>query len=132
LEVSGEEETMTWEFGRYEPAPGALMYVEIGNLIPTMRDLTLEELGLDAGVGTPGETTVDNLNFRTGPDTGAERVDGRPTLSKGTPFAIIDTLGEWWSVRLADGTDGWIRWRYVDPDTGTENVYAEFVCHSGV
>ncbi|MCP4229282.1 MAG: hypothetical protein GY771_03925 [bacterium] len=84
---------------------------------------TYDCLGLPFGTGMPGRTTIE-MNFRTEPSGNAPKVADHPVLEKHTPFDVIDGKGEWWQVKLADGTAGWLRWRYVDD--GVEKHYAEF------
>lgn len=69
---------------------------------------------------TSGSTTADtfprtasataNLNIRSG-----ARAD-RPlvtTVSKGTTFTLLDSLGDWYKVKLASGTVGWAVKSYI-------------------
>lgn len=65
-----------------------------------------------------------NVNFRREPDPNAPRVTGKETLVSGEKVELIEIDGDWYNVD-AGGTRGWVRWRYVDPDTGKTNVYVE-------
>jgi hypothetical protein len=77
------------------------------------------------GPGAPAGILVDNLNFRVAPDAGAAHVAGKPTLAKDEGLLAYERRGEWYRVKTHGGHEGWVRWRYVDPDTGEENIYVE-------
>ena len=64
------------------------------------------------------------INFRTLPDPAATRVSTHPLMKEGELFTIFEWRGDWWRIEDEEGNSGWLRWRYVDPDTGKENIYA--------
>ncbi|MGD8719928.1 MAG: SH3 domain-containing protein [Candidatus Zixiibacteriota bacterium] len=144
-EVSADEnEThVVWRFKAFEPGEYTSIYVDVAECMnEDYRAVVFERLGLNADkAGEPGRVLTDNLSFRTAPSTDATRVEARPKLAKGAPVAVLESRGEWWRVRVPGGAgewgewkddlEGWIRWRYVDPDTGKENVYAEFAYDGG-
>jgi hypothetical protein len=144
-EVSADEnETrVVWRFADFEPGDGAAVVFTVAkSLEEESRTRALKDLGLNPDkAGEPGRVLTDNLSFRTAPSTDAARVKGRPKLAKDTPVAVLESRGEWWRVRVPGGAgewgewkddlEGWIRWRYVEPDTGEENVYAEFAYDGG-
>src|SRR5690606_6694239 len=74
---------------------------------------------------TDGGTIVDgavNVNVRSGPSTAYPVV---MTVAQGTQVNVIgqDTSGSWLSVRLPDGTEGWIA-RFLTNFTGTAAIAA--------
>jgi SH3-like domain-containing protein len=73
---------------------------------------------------------ANGLNFRLAPDPTAEQVKEQPQLQKETPLQILEAYGEWWRVRTKEGNEGWIRWRYVDPESGEEHIYASIYWES--
>ncbi|MCD4733370.1 hypothetical protein K8R78_03935 [bacterium] len=88
--------------------------------------------------GTEGDLRMvweNPINFRTEPSSGAERVADYPTVN---PYGyqgewdylqFIERKGDWLRIIVCvydDGTTyhhGWARWRYLDPETGKENIY---------
>lgn len=72
-----------------------------------------EEIIVDEGVSAIGKgaiVTVNSLNVRTG-----ARVD-RPLVTQvkaGTSMILLDWLGGWYKVRLADGKTGWVNAAYI-------------------
>lgn len=56
--------------------------------------------------------TTANLNVRTGPGTGYERLT---TLPAGTPVAVFGEQGDWLELRLSDGTTAYVSGDYVRP-----------------
>ncbi|UCE26646.1 MAG: hypothetical protein JSW52_09895 [Candidatus Coatesbacteria bacterium] len=130
ISYEGETEVFTWRFEDYDPPEFLELNVTLG--LPTedygtfFKDL-LGMYGGGPGNKVLGYTITDNVPFITEPSVDAEPVSGRPDLPADTVFVIIRAEGEWWNIRADDATEGWIRWRYVDPDTGEELVYARFV-----
>lgn len=142
-DADAEETRITWRFEDLEPGEDARIFITVAKCgEEESRTRGLKDIGLDPDKpGEPGRVLAENLSFRTGPSTEAARVAARPKLAKGAGVAVLESRGEWWRVRVPGGAgdwgewkadlEGWIRWRYVDPDTGTENVYAEFAYESG-
>jgi hypothetical protein len=77
------------------------------------------------GPGAPAGVLVDGLNFRTEPSADAPRVEGKPAFARGEGMVVHERRGEWYRVEAHGGHAGWVRWRYVDPDTGREHIYVE-------
>jgi hypothetical protein len=106
-----KDERLIWEFEELEPES------EPGAGVRVMLPYTDEPCwGI---VMAPG-----GINFRTLPDPAATRVSAHPLMKEGEFFTIFERQGDWWRVEGEDGNAGWLRWRYVDPDTGMENIYA--------
>jgi hypothetical protein len=128
----GENEVFNWCFENYDPPELAEINILLG--IPTedygtfFKDL-LGMYGAGPGNRVLGRTLADNVPYKTGPSPDAEPVSERPYLPADKLFVIIGSEGEWWNVRSEGATEGWIRWRYLDPGTGKENVYAEFLSY---
>lgn len=72
-----------------------------------------------------GYVRADGLNLRTAPDAAAANVAAQPTLAKEDELTVLERRGEWYRVKTEGGVEGWVRWRYVDPDTGRQNIYVE-------
>lgn len=77
------------------------------------------------GPGAPAGALVDGLNFRTEPSADAPRVEGKPTFARREGMVVHERRGEWYRAEAHGGFAGWVRWRYVDPDTGREHIYVE-------
>jgi hypothetical protein len=109
VELSEDEERIVWKFAGY--SPGADDWIKVAVNV----------------CGLEGISLVDGLNFRTLPSSDADLVEGLAQLSKDLEFKILESNGEWWQVSILgreEGYEGWIRWRYVDPDNGAEYLYA--------
>ena len=117
VELSEDEERIVWKFTDY--SPGADDWIKVAVNVS----------------GLKGTSLVDGLKFRTLPSPDADLVEGLAQLSKDLEFKILESDGEWWRVSVfATGVnlgvwrggyyEGWIRWRYVDPDNGAEYLYA--------
>ncbi len=72
------------------------------------------------------------INFRTEPNSSAERVAGCSTIQPGYLLYFIERQGDWLRVLFqSHDTEtpcyhhGWARWRYLDPDSGEELIYIE-------
>jgi hypothetical protein len=112
--VSGEG-TAEWPFG--ERGCGIHIYL--------FDDGVIEEGfyidGLEDGPGCPGTISAPNgINFRTEPDSNSPSVPGKETLANGVLIAVLERNGDWYYVRTNGGYYGWVRWRYVDPESGEE------------
>jgi hypothetical protein len=133
-----------WEFANLEPpfecdvnAPAEGCYyryarmdfagVRVGFIKPSTMEsgYAHSSYRVPEGPGAPAGVLVDNLNFRVAPDAGAARVAGKPTLAKDEGLLVLERRGEWYRAQAFGGCEGWVRWRYVDPDTGAENIYVE-------
>ncbi len=85
-------------------------------------------VGDDAG-GNVEVVWHNPINFRTEPDPAAPRVEGRPTLDSRMPLYFIEREGDWLRVMYDDYSSeprfylGWVRWRYLDLETGMESIY---------
>jgi hypothetical protein len=55
----------------------------------------------------PGVITAREVIGRQGNGT-AYQPAWRSPLSNGVEFSLIEQRGDWWQIRLADGTQGWI------------------------
>ncbi|MCD4734182.1 SH3 domain-containing protein [bacterium] len=102
--------SLFWEFTNLEPERGAGVEVlMIGHSEPWGNVLA-----------------TGGINFRTLPEPAAARVSAHPVMKEGELFTIFGRQGDWWRVEDEEGNIGWLRWRYVDPDTGKESIYATF------
>jgi hypothetical protein len=128
----GDTEVFTWEFDDYDPPEFTEINILLG--IPTedygtfLKDL-LGMYGAGSGNAVFGRTLTDDVPFVAVPSPGAELIRERTYLPADKVFVIIGSEGEWWNVRSEDATEGRIRWRYVDPLTGEERIYAEFFAY---
>ena len=82
-------------------------------------------IGLKAD-GEPAVTLNEDITLKTEPAENAAGVEASRGLPLRTPLGVQSSRGELWYVKLNDGTEGWLRWREVDPDTGEERIYARF------
>jgi hypothetical protein len=126
----GDTEVFTWEFDYYDPPEFTELNILLGVPSEDYQTFFKDLLGMyGAGLGNRvlGRTLTDNVPFTMRPTPDAEPVRGCPYLPEDTLFVIIGSEGEWWNVRLEGATEGWIRWRYVDTDTGEEFIYAVFL-----
>ena len=57
-----------------------------------------------------GIVTADSLNVRSGASTTKEVI---ASITKNTKVTILDTLGNWYKVKLGDGTVGWVSSTYI-------------------
>lgn len=64
----------------------------------------------DQAAGRPARVTADKLNLREGPGSGFAVVR---SLTRDTVVTVLQEQGEWWRVRLDDGTTGWVAAKYV-------------------
>jgi hypothetical protein len=101
---------LKWNFERLEPEERAAVEVRVG--------------GRNGG-GTPAEPLVEPFILRTYLDDPAG-IEFTTPYGESNEFAVLESRGEWWHVKLNDGTEGWLRWREVDAATGEEHVYAAF------
>jgi hypothetical protein len=126
--VLDDDEEITWEFSNYEPGEGASIEIFLGGdvekFLPNIQKPVFEKIGFASYEGQPGVVLANGLNFRLAPEPSAGQVEEQPQLQKGTPLQILEARGEWWRVRTKEGNEGWIRWRYVDPESGEEHIYA--------
>lgn len=134
VSVTGKEEKITWEFSNYEPGEGASIEIFLGGdvekFLPNIHEMLWNKIGFTSPEGQPGVVLANGLNFRQAPETSAEQVKEQPQLQKDTSLQILEAYGEWWRVRTKEGNEGWIRWRYVDPESGEEHIYASFYWES--
>jgi len=118
--------SITWMFKDFEPENQAEIRVLIGrhygNTTPSGE---YESTPKENRTG-PGIVRVDAVPLKSEPSITAPAVDKRPRLKRGTPFHAYESSGEWWYVKLKDGTEGWLRWREVDAATGEEHINAAF------
>jgi len=136
VSVSDDIEEITWRFSNYEPDSKTVLMIYVGiipenmilNNFGMLNTFEINELfsvlGLERSKFFPGITLKDEQSFRTEPSISADPVSGRPQLNKGEIFNIIGARGEWWNIELKDGTEGWIRWRFIDPGTGELYIHA--------
>jgi hypothetical protein len=133
--VTAAGTAVTWDLAAADPARGseAVICIPFATGVGEgPRAGALELAGLDAEhAGYPGRVDVDNINFRMQPSADAPRVAARPTLMKDEYVYVFESRGEWYRAETADGAEGWVRWRYVDPDTHTETVYVKLDYDSG-
>jgi len=132
--VLGDEEEITWEFSNYEPGEGASIEIFLGGdvekFLPNIHEWLWNKIGFTSPEGQPGVVLANGLNFRLAPDPTSEQVKEQPQLQKETPLQILEAYGEWWRVRTREGNEGWIRWRYIDPESGEEHIYASIYWES--
>lgn len=119
--------SLTWTFKDFEPENEAEIRVLIGRHYGNATPSGEYESPPEENRTGPGIVRVDAVHLRSEPSRAAPAVDKRPRLKKGTPFHANKSSGEWWYVKLNDGTEGWLRWREVDPETGEEIINARFV-----
>ena len=62
--------------------------------------------------------TATSLNIRAGARVDRDIV---ATVSKGTNLSILDVLGDWYKVKLANGTVGWANSSYIKVSTTTSD-----------
>ena len=126
--------TITWDISAADPnqRPAVVICMPFESEIGEgPRAGALELAGLDAEhAGYPARVDADNLNFRTQPSADAPRA-ARPTLAKDEYVYVFESRGEWYRAETADGAEGWVRWRYVDPDTHVENIYVKLDYDAG-
>lgn len=127
--------TITWDIAAANPlaGPAAVICMPFATGVGEgARAGALELAGLDAEhAGYPARVDADNINFRTKAAADAPRVATRPTLAKGEYIYVFESRGEWYRAETADGAQGWVRWRYVDPATHEETVYVKLDYESG-
>jgi hypothetical protein len=99
---------LLWEFSDLEPGPGAgARVMMVGHAEPW---------GVVLASG--------GINFRALPDPAGGVISAHPLLEEGEFFTILERRGDWWRVMDSEDNLGWLRWRYIDPDTGEECIYA--------
>lgn len=136
-EVNAKASTtsITWDIAAANPLAGPAAVISMPFATGAgegARAGALELAGLDAEhEGYPARVDADNLNFRTKAAADAPRVAARPTLAKGEYIYVFELRGEWYRAETAEGARGWVRWRYVDPDTREETVYVKLDYDSG-
>ena len=80
------------------------------------------------GLGCPGKISAPNgINFRTEPDSNSPTVPGKETLAKDLYILVLERNGDWYYVLTRDNYYGWVRWRYVDPESGEEHRYIDLL-----
>lgn len=124
VKVSDNVEEITWRFEELEPTPESTVRIYVGTTEHFTGSSAYEELYTEF---TPGITLKNGQNFRISPSLSADLVPSRPQLNEGVIFSIVKARGEWWMVRLDDKAEGWIRWRYLDPDTGELYIHASLL-----
>ncbi len=104
---------LVWEFDELEPETQWYMAASMRVMMPWDNQpcwgIVLAESG---------------INFRSERNNASTRVSAHPVMKDGEFFTIFERQGDWWRVEDEEGNSGWLRWRYVDPDTGKENIYA--------
>ncbi|MCP4230646.1 MAG: SH3 domain-containing protein [bacterium] len=122
---------VVWEFTDFEPSGSENNPTSSINVY-LIRESVIEDgylgsgMGIEEGPGDPGRIiAAGGINFRTEPDNTSARVPGHEFLPEGEPVAVLERDGDWYRIRTNGGFEGWVRWRYVDPDTGKENRYIE-------
>ncbi len=131
-EVSADESRteIKWSFKKFEPPESAKIVVYKGNkshMVPPQINPRTKRVGLEIGGGEAGVALRGNLPLKEKPIAKANPVAGAENLEKGTPLSVRASRGEWWYVKLNEGTEGWLRWREVDPVSGQEIINAKFV-----
>ncbi len=126
VSANADSTTISWTFNDFEPKDKSeikvLTYRDSGTIV-----LDEEDESIIAGLpGAPGVVVSKGVDFKKAPSPKAKALEDRAVLPNGSKFSVIASRGEWWQVRLNDGTEGWMRWRSVDPDTGEERIYAAF------
>lgn len=77
--------------------------------------------GAAAGILCPA------LFFYTAPSDDAPRVADWDILVTGVGIAVLERRGDWYRIRVKDGVEGWVHWRYVDAEAATESITLELV-----
>ena len=70
--------------------------------------------GLERGVGGEGQmlrVTAPQAPLRAGPGS---REAARKTVPRGTAVTVVSQRGDWYKVRLSDGTEGWMEQEHFD------------------
>jgi len=83
-----------------------------------------------AGAGAAAGVIADNLPLLTAAAPDAPPVAGKEMLRRNEGIAVLERRGEWYRVRVTGGAEGWVRWRSVDPTTGTEAVNVELILYT--
>jgi len=84
-----------------------------------------QAIGLKAE-GEPAITLIEDIALKIEPANDAADVESDREFPLRTPLGVQSSRGEWWFVKLNDGTEGWLRWREVDAATGEERLNAAF------
>ena len=108
-------ESVVWEFAELSGTPDD----EVPRVVVLARHPADERPSLTGTV-----TARRGVNFRSEPNPTAERVPGHEKLENGERVEVFGRVGDWWRVEDTAGRSGWLRWRYVDPDTGELQLYA--------
>lgn len=108
-------ESVVWEFAELSGTPDD----EVPRVVVLARHPADERPSLTGTV-----TARRGVNFRSEPNPAAERVPGHEKLENGERVEVFGRVGDWWRVEDAADRSGWLRWRYVDPDTGELQLYA--------
>jgi len=101
---------LTWSFKGLEPEEEAAVNVRVGGR---------------TGRGTPAEMLVEPGILKTSLDD-SSGIEVTTAYGEKNEFAVLESRGEWWYVKLNDGAEGWLRWREVDAATGEEHINAAF------
>lgn len=70
--------------------------------------------GSTSAIGKNGIVTATSLNIRAGARVDRDIVT---TVSEGTNLTILDVLGDWYKVKLVNGTVGWANSSYIKVST---------------
>jgi len=106
---------LVWEFDELEPETGRRTAASVRVMMPWDNQLRWGIVVAERGI-----------NFRSERNNTSMRVSAHPVMKEGELFTIFGRQGDWWRVEDEEGNIGWLRWRYVDPDTGKESIYATF------
>jgi hypothetical protein len=124
--VSENATTISWFFSDFEPGSDAEVLVLIGRNRGTISTSEENENVCDQFQYGPGIVLAKRVALKTEPSNNSPAVKKGRKLKKKTLFNVYNSVGEWWHVKLNDGTEGWLRWREVNPDTGEERLNAAF------
>ncbi len=129
-------DSIVWEFKEVEPRTDSsamglysdsisIYYARKAGIRKQEHAPDFKEIGFEGRGGVPARILVDNVNFRMAPDSSADKLCRKAFFKKDDLVMVQERKTDWYRVKDFDGNEGWVRWRYVDPDTGNENRYVE-------
>jgi hypothetical protein len=125
VESENGETEITWSWHDFEPPENARIKTVKGSPYHWPGSSVAQAIDLEVQ-GEPAITLTEDIALKVEPAEDAADVEGVREFPLRTPFGVQSSRGEWWHVKLNDGTEGWLRWREVNPDTGEERLNAAF------
>ena len=119
VSTTNDATKIAWTFTNFEPENDAEVEIFVGRHCGSVSLSEKDQNG-------PGIVIAKRVYLKTEPSINASAIKKRAKVNEGTSFDVYNSSGEWWYVKLNDGTEGWLRWREVDADTGEERIYAAF------